>query len=333
MDITSEDLGQFSNTEESAGVISRDTLRREVKSFERDESIRKFVFSDEVGVNSYSDDEISLKGVLMFDTPSLAAIKQSALERDDVKKRRKLQLEKETRASILYNEAVRYGAQVALRNTLKQFSEYVDKESFSIEKIYPFKMFMLHKDTIIPPVINLTKDGVRVTDKSFSKSDFNYKITSQARFTKRVPHFRDYLTFQDYPVRDPSVFNIPVTGNELTHWMNGIYDGWLRGERQAKIEIDNAITKLNLDILGMTRYHMLLKMKMVSEPSISRSSQGLSGDVNNIEVGVVNFVMDGVPVFELDMNNWEPLPMIDELELKKFIKRKHEDGVKKQRSR
>lgn len=333
MDITSEDLGQFSSTEESAGMISRDTLRREVKSFERDESIRKFVFSDEIGVNSYSDDEISLKGVLMFDTPSLTAIKQSALERDDVKKRRKLQLEKETRESILYNEAVRYGAQVALRNTLKQFSEYVDKESFSIEKIYPFKMFMLHKDTIIPPVINLTKDGIKVTDKSFSKSDFNYKITSQARFSNRVPHFRDYLTFQDYPVRDPSVFNIPVTPNELTHWMNGIYDGWLRGERQAKIEIDNAITKLNLDILGMTRYHMLLKMKMVSEPSISRSTQGLSGDTNNIEVGVVNFVMDGEPVFELDMNNWEPLPMIDELELKQFIKRKHEDGVKKQRSR
>lgn len=324
MDISTEDLGQYIQAEEPNESISRDSLRRDVNSFRKDESIRKFVFSDQVGVNKYSDEEISLRGVLLFETKSLKEIKEQALSRDDVEKRRKLQLEKGTRTSILYNEAVRYGAQVALRNTLMQFSAYVDKEDFSLERIYPFQNFMLHKNSVIPPVVNIKRDGVTVTDKSFSKFDFNYEITSQARFSDRIPHYRDYLSFQEYSVRDPSVFNIPLTPNELTHWMNGLYDGWVRGEQQAKVEISNSITKLNLDLLGMARYHMLLKMKMVSEPSISSSKQGIKGNNKNIEVGVINFVMDGEPVFQLDMDNWTPLPMIDELELKEFIKRANE---------
>lgn len=329
MDISTDDLGHFIDPEKGNNSLSRDGLRREVKSFHSDETVRRYVFSDEIGTNNYSDEETSLKGVLFFETKSLAAIKESAQSREDVKERRVLQLEKHTRQSIIYNEAVRYGAQVALRNTLRQFSEYIDKEAFSLEKIYPFHHFMLHKNSVIPPIINIKKDGVKVTDKTLSKFDFNYTITAQAKFTSRIPNFRDYLTFGDYAVRDPSIFNIPVSKNELTHWMNGIYDGWVRGERQAKVEIDNAIAKLNLDTLGMARYHMLLKKNMVSEPAISQSKQNLKGDKHNIEVGVINFVMDGEPVFQLDMNNWTPLPMIDELELKQFIQRKYEQPTNK----
>lgn len=323
--ISTEDLGNFlPDKEAEIPSVSRDDHRRQLKSFHADENIRKYILADEVGVSSYSDEDISLKGVLLFSTPSLENIRLKASGSEDVAERRKIQLEKETRANLIYNEAVRYGAQVALRNTLLVVQNHMEREASSLEANYNFSNYMLHKNTIVPPIINLSTDGISVSDNKFSKFDYKYTIKQQARFSKRVPHYRDYLTFQKYSVRDPSIYNVPLTPNELTHWMNGIYDGWKRGEMQAKIEIDNAIAKLKLDFIGMVRYHMLLKKNMVSEPVVSKSTLGLSGDKNDIEVGVVNFVMDGSPVFELDMKNWTPLPMIDELELKEFIKRKDE---------
>ncbi|MCY9866131.1 type IV secretory system conjugative DNA transfer family protein [Vibrio coralliirubri] len=323
--ISTEDFGNFlPDREVEDPSVSRDDYRRQLKSFHADENIRKYILADEIGVSSYSDKDISLKGVLLFNTPSLEGIRVKAESSKDVEDRRKLQLEKETRANLIYNEAVRYGAQVALRNTLLVVQNNIEREASSLEANYNFSNYMLHKNTVVPPVINLSKDGIEVTDTKFSKFDYKYTIRQQAKFSSRVPHYRDYLSFQQYSVRDPSMFNIPLTPNELTHWMNGIYDGWKRGEMQAKIEIDNAISKLKLDFMGMVRYHMLLQKKMVSEPVITKSTLGLSGDKNDIEVGVINFVMDGAPVFELDMKNWTPLPMIDELEMKEFIKRKDE---------
>ncbi|KDM89963.1 type IV secretory system conjugative DNA transfer family protein [Photobacterium galatheae] len=321
--LSTEDLGQFiPNADEGEHVLTRDDQRRDLKSFHHDENVRKYILSDEIGLSHFSNEDISLKGVLLFTTPGLSKIQSEARGREDVLERRKTQLEKKTRGNIIYNEAVRYGAQVALRNTLMNFQSQINKESNSLASNYNFDHYMLHKNTVIPPIINIRKDGITVSDDKFSKFDFSYSITSQARFTDRIPNYRDYLTFQEYPVRDPSVFNIPITQNELTYWMNGIYDGWKRGDVQAKIEIDNAISKLKLDFLGMVRYHMLRKKNIVSEPVISKSTLGLSGDQKNIDIGIVNFVMDGAPVFELDIHNWTPLPMIDEFELKEFIKRK-----------
>lgn len=325
--ISTEDIGKYlPNDDKKNKELSRDDQRRIIKSFNNDEAVRKYILADEIKSNNVTSEDASLKGVLLFTTPSLTSMQQQALSREDVQERRKTQIEKQTRGNIIYNEAVRYGAQVALRNTLLEFQSHIRKESSSLEANYNFSNYMLHKNTIIPPIININQDGVTFSDDKFSKFDFRYSITSQARFTDRVPNYRDYLTFQEYSVRDPSVFNIPLTQNELTYWMNGIFDGWKRGDVQAEIEIDNAISRLKLDFLGMVRYHMLRKKNMVSEPVVSKSTLGLSGDQKSIDIGVVNFVIDGAPVFELDMNNWTPLPMIDEVELKEFIKRK--DGGK-----
>lgn len=325
--ISTEDLGKYlPNDDGNNTALSRDDQRRLIKSFKNDESVRKYILADEIKSSILTTEDTSLKGVLLFTSPSLTSLQQQATDRDDVQERRKTQIEKKTRGNIIYNEAVRYGAQVALKNTLMEFQSHIRKENSSLEANYNFSNYMLHKNTVIPPIININQDGVKVSDDKFTKFDFRYSITSQAKFTERIPNYRDYLSFQEYSVRDPSIFNIPVTQNELTYWMNGIFDGWKRGDIQAEIEIDNAISRLKLDFLGMVRYHMLRKKNMVSEPVISKSTLGLSGDQNSIDIGVVNFVMDGVPVFELDMNNWTPLPMIDEVELKEFIKRK--DGGK-----
>ena len=304
--------------------ITRDDYRREKRSFHKDEDVRKFILADELSDDLYTDKDMDLKGVLQLSTSRLLSIREEAIKRDDVKDRRLNQIEKGTRINAIYNEAVRYGAQIALRDTILAYQDRIKEESSSLESNFNFGNYMLHKNTIIPPIINLRQDGITVSDTTFTKTDINYYISSQARFSSRIPNYRDYLSFNEYSVRDPSVFNVPQTANEVTHWMNGIYDGWKRGEVQGNIEIDNATTRLKLDFLGMVRYHMLSVKKMVSEPVISKSKINISGDDENIEVGVVNFVMDGKPVFELDMENWIPLPMIDELEMKEFIKRRNE---------
>ncbi len=305
------------------GVLDADNQRRIVKSFSNDEKIRKYVLMESLDNESLSKDRISTIGdILLLRTPELELIKQEAESDESVKERRLLQIENKSRESIIYNEGVRYGAQIALKSTLATFNEYILKESSSLDRIYPFENYLLHGKSVMPPIINVSQNGLIISGDILRKYDYKYEITSEAKFVSNPPNYRDYLSFSQYQAKLPATFNIPTTPNETTHWMNGVYDGWLKGDLQAKVEIDSAIKRLNLDFMGVVRFHALHKKNMVSSPIISTSRKGLDGNDKKIELGVVTLKMEARPSFELDAGNWSPILMLDKLEMEQYISNK-----------
>ncbi|WP_210498573.1 type IV secretory system conjugative DNA transfer family protein [Vibrio crassostreae] len=297
------------------------TLTRDDQRYDKnvlvdsEKGVSFIVFDDKVEESAKA---IKLGEILKFESKELKGLKKEALNDELVDERRTIDLEKGMRGEKIYNEGVRYGAQAGLKSTLETFKMALKKMDMELRTIYNFESLMIGEGKVVPPVISMAKGLTSVNDdrREFSYVDTRYTINSQARFTNQPLTVYSYINLPEQKVKDPSTFNIPLDQIELTYWANGVYAGWVRGQRMAKNEISNNINKLNLDYLGMKRYEALEKQGIIRSPIVNKYEDTVTGESGSMDIGQTKLKLTKLPAFELNPDNWSIVPMLDKLELK-----------------
>ncbi|UKA04698.1 type IV secretory system conjugative DNA transfer family protein [Photobacterium damselae] len=260
-----------------------------------------------------------LNKILNFNTPELLNIRSLAEKNEAVDQRREVEIKKGFRGTQIYNEALRYGAQIALSSTINDFVKGIQKRQGELRNIYNFGALMLYRGTVVPPVVSVSRDVVNTDGNTYQRIAAHYKIVSQAKFVSSPLTFLDYFNFQNYDVDSPSQYDVPMTQNEMNYWRNGVYDGWLAGSSQASMEIESAINRLNRDYIGMVRYKIMLLSNMVSEPVVSENNRGTDTSKTSMDVGKVSLNLSNDMRFNANDELWEVLPMLDKLELTNLV--------------
>ncbi|ELP6119054.1 TPA: hypothetical protein I7730_20425 [Vibrio vulnificus] len=322
MDVEVSAIKDALSGSKSEDLITNDSQRRDIGSFSPDNTIRKFVLTDAVVSSGVDIDGLTFGNAIRFEHESLLSLREKYAENIEVQERVNKQRESGNRGAILFNEGLTYGAQAALASTLMMFESGVFQKRHELLVNYDFNELMLHGGTVLPPIINLYSGEKTVEDRLMKKVSARYTLTQQAKFVTKPPTILDYLSFEKYPVKEPSPISIPYTQNEITHWAQGVIKGWKLGDRQAYGLIDSAIAKLDRDRLGMLRFHEMRKHSMVSDIKVSKMQSSVSGTSTELVVGESQLMLTQLPKFILSGEDWTPIQKLDELEYKHLINNK-----------
>ncbi|MDK9793842.1 type IV secretory system conjugative DNA transfer family protein [Vibrio sp. D431a] len=297
-------------------TISTDAAREVSDNFYYESGT--FVFDDSE-TSSYFDENIGFNKVSNFTMPDLLELKNKALTSEKVAERRDERIERGLRAGLVFNEGVRYGAQYGYAHTLNRFKNFTQRADAELRSIYNFNALMLADGKVLPPVISMTEDYVKVTDDTYEHIDERYVPYAQAKFIRRAPIYLDYLSLPEAKVDQPNIYMIPLTPNELTHWKNGVYQGWIRGRKMADQEVSSKVNQLHRDFFGMVRFHIMLKYGAAFNPVTTTISEGVTADEKGMDVGVTKIQLKKLSTFNPQSKLWKALPKIDKLETKHLV--------------
>lgn len=221
---------------------------------------------------------------------------------------------KNLRTNAIFDEALEYGIQTAMYNTLTRFENKIDKISAYYDNVYNFRLLMLHNGRVVPPVVLETNRSLEKESESLLRTvDRAYTFYEQARVTITPPSFRDYIMVTPLKPEQPNVLALPFRDKpiEMEAWKKGIREGWMTGIRQAYLVLNEAIFEMARDYTGMSNYMYLLSKNIVTLPEISESDIGVNTNNQTINIGESTFKITQLPEFNADGSSWVPLPRVE----------------------
>jgi defect in organelle trafficking protein DotC len=237
---------------------------------------------------------------------SLKELNKKIIEKssDDIKGLRK---------NSVYNEALMIGVQNALFKVLYDFRNDLEIIGSELERIFNFKELMLADGKVIPPVI--LEDGSGIEKEGNLKlriKDAGFKIYKQAKVTLHAPTYYQYLNFEPIKPKEPEDLLLPINDEERKLWEAGGKKGWILGIKQGNSIINEGLSSLLRDYIGMSRFHLMKDSGIISMPSLERLNIGTTTDGNNLNVGEITFEVTILPKFNANTTTWEALPQVDD---------------------
>lgn len=260
---------------------------------------------------------MTLHQVMNFDHPYLAAQVESLteIEMDDIKESMEDELARKMRYQSITSEAMRYGMSSGLHATTREYWERVKKDRKRLVNIWPFHALMLADGKIKPPVINEIGYQVRKENKRQRREvRRKFIIAQQSEVIITPPTYMDFFMNLKMPApKPPHAFLLPIDEEEKAHWKKGVINGWIRGVEQASMIYEANIRKTVEHFNGYIRYHALVDMGAITEPTYQNVHVGTNsrGDVVNLGEGV--FEITSLPLLNDDELNWLALPEVDDI--------------------
>lgn len=221
---------------------------------------------------------------------------------------------KNLRTNAIFDEALEYGIQTAMYNTLTRFEKKIDKIAAYYDNVYNFRLLMLHNGRVVPPVVLETNRSLEKESDSLLRTvDRAYTFYEQAKVTITPPSFRDYIMVTPLKPEQPNILALPFKDKpvEMEAWKKGIREGWMTGIRQAYLVLNEAIFEMARDYTGMSNYMYLLSKNIVTMPEISESDIGVNTNNQTINIGESTFKITQLPEFNPDGSTWVPLPRVE----------------------
>ena len=221
---------------------------------------------------------------------------------------------KNLRTNAIFDEALEYGIQTAMYNTLTRFEKKIDKIAAYYDNVYNFRLLMLYNGRVVPPVVLETNRSLEKESDSLLRTvDRAYTFYEQAKVTITPPSFRDYIMVTPLKPEQPNILALPFRDKpvEMEAWKKGIREGWMTGIRQAYLVLNEAIFEMARDYTGMSSYMYLLSKNIVTMPEISESDIGVNTNNQTINIGESTFKITQLPEFNPDGSSWVPLPRVE----------------------
>tara|TARA_E500000081_G_C6131798_1_gene354188 strand:+ start:607 stop:1734 length:1128 start_codon:yes stop_codon:yes gene_type:complete len=221
---------------------------------------------------------------------------------------------KNLRTNAIFDEALEYGIQTAMYNTLTRFEKKIDKIAAYYDNVYNFRLLMLYNGRVVPPVVLETNRSLEKESDSLLRTvDRAYTFYEQAKVTITPPSFRDYIMVTPLKPEQPNILALPFRDKpvEMEAWKKGIREGWMTGIRQAYLVLNEAIFEMARDYTGMSNYMYLLSKNIVTMPEISESDIGVNTNNQTINIGESTFKITQLPEFNPDGSSWVPLPRVE----------------------
>ena len=195
------------------------------------------------------------------------------------------------RGEALYQAALTFGAQGGLAARAFALNEMLRRYEQALDNVYGFDSLVLRlgggQTLMRPPIVTQAQlafalgDGGQVARETACV----YQITRQAQLSSAPPNWRGYLVRHWSPPARPSDAVLPRTDQEVSYWNGWVAEGWGQGEKQAvEIFLDD-LGRLQRDIVGMARYHVLLRAGLVEPPRVAFEKSLINGGGAELRAG------------------------------------------------
>ena len=104
-----------------------------------------------------------------------------------------------------------------------------------------------------------------------------------------------------------------MESDEKRTWRRGVELGWVEGIQQADQIIQHDTRTLLKDYLGSIRFHILMRMNVVTEPTAVETTIGTTSSGNILNVGESVYEIVTLPDFNDKEMEWKALPLIDDI--------------------
>lgn len=210
------------------------------------------------------------------------------------------------RAQAIVESGLSVGIKAGLGYQLQNISTVIDRRKRALDTTYSFSTLMIH-DRVVPPVITEARDLYNQDgDYALRLSGAHYKIEVQPRFSSVAPTWRDYLSFPRAGI-DRSALSaalVPQTDAEKQVWRLSVNDGWRQGVAQANLMLNEAMDRMNRDLLGMMRFHRFVMEGKITMPAIASSQVAVTRKSNSMTVDETLLRITTLPEFNGQMSDW-----------------------------
>ncbi|TDH61204.1 conjugal transfer protein TraI [Dankookia rubra] len=179
------------------------------------------------------------------------------------------------RMQAVCQEGKAYGARGGLSARSFGINEMLRRHEPALDARYDFSTVAIstggRTTMLLPPVVTEAQMAFALGDGGQVARETGriYRITRQGRLTSTVPDWRSYLVRQWGAPTPPAETLRPRTDKEAETWSRCVADGWAEGERLAVETLLSDLGTLETDLIGMARFHVLLRAGLVEQPQIA----------------------------------------------------------------
>lgn len=211
------------------------------------------------------------------------------------------------RSRSLIDSAMSIGAQGGLAWASNEMNRSMNEDRKYLDTIFNFNGMMLSHG-VLPPVLVEGDYTLNLDDPNTIRvADRTYKIVQQARFATTPPNWREYLLLGFSKPELPDRTLLPRTFEEQRVWCAGVKKGWAKGVEQAYSIFQQNLARLKRDFNGMILYRKLLQEQMISQPFVSRTELGVTGDGNDMRINDQVLRIVELPKLQTNTKDWKPI--------------------------
>lgn len=216
------------------------------------------------------------------------------------------------RADMVRTAALTYGAQGGLAARSFALNEMLRRYQPNLDGAYDFRALVLPvgsgQTLMRPPVVSAAQmafalgDGAQVA----RETSCIYQVTREAQLASAPPNWRTYLVRVWAKPNRPNDGALPRTKQEVAFWNKWVAEGWASGEKQA-IDIFLAdLGRLERDIVGMARYRVLLRARLVEQPRVAFENARVQGGRDSLHVDDRTVRITDQPGLQGNARRWVP---------------------------
>jgi defect-in-organelle-trafficking protein DotC len=216
------------------------------------------------------------------------------------------------RSDMVRTAALTYGAQGGLAARSFAINDMLRRYEAALDGAFDFRSLVLpagHGQTLIrPPIVSAAEMAFALGagGQVARETSCIYQITREAQLASTPPNWRAYLVRAWAAPQRPTDGALPRTRQEAAYWSKWVAEGWAQGEKQA-VEIFLAdLGRLERDIVGMARYRVLLRARLVEPPRLSFLRRAVEGGRDSLHVGDQTIRITDQPGLQGNPRRWRP---------------------------
>lgn len=216
------------------------------------------------------------------------------------------------RADMVRTAALTYGAQGGLAGRSFALNAMLRRYQAQLDTAYDFRTLVLPVSSgatlMRPPIVSAAQMAFALGEggQVARETSCIYQITREAQLSSAPPNWRTYLVRVWAKPRRPTDGALPRTKQEAAYWNKWVAEGWAQGEKQAVEIFLSDLGRLERDIVGMARYRVLLRARLVEPPKVAFQNHAVDGGRDSLHVGDRTIRITDQPGLQGNPRRWTP---------------------------
>ncbi len=216
------------------------------------------------------------------------------------------------RAEMVRTAALTYGAQGGLAARSFALNELLRRYQAQLDTAYDFRPLVLAvgggQTLMRPPIVSAAQMAFALGDggQVARETSCIYQITREAQLSSTPPNWRIYLVRVWSAPHRPNDGSLARTKQEVAYWSKWVAEGWGQGEKQAVEIFLSDLGRLERDMVGMARYRVLLRARLVEQPKVAFQRRAVEGGRDSLHVGDRTIRITDQPGLQGNARRWKP---------------------------
>ena len=214
------------------------------------------------------------------------------------------------RGEALREAALSYGARGGLAARSFAINEMLRRYQAQLDHTFDFSGLVVSvgggQTLIRPPVVTEAQLAFALGNGGQSARETGriYQITRKAQLASAPPNWRSYLVRTWTSPTPPPDDLRPRSRQEVEYWNKWVAEGWSDGEKQAVEIFLSDLSRLQRDIVGMARFRVLLRRRLVEEPRVAFARSAVEGGRDMMRVNDTTVRITDQPGLNPRRNQW-----------------------------